>query len=251
MPGESGPALLPRILGIGEHIAVILMTAMPQVRTAVEAIKAGAYDYVIKPFEPDEILLLVRQAAQHRMLEREVRYLRSEFDLAHGFDQLVGRHARMVAALRDDRPGRGHADATVLITARAARARSSSRARSTGQSPRRDAAVRRRQLRRHSRHADRVRAVRSREGRVHRARSRASRALRARARRHAVPRRGRRACASTCRRSSCAPCRSVRCERLGGVRTTPSRRARHRRDEHRPAPGGRGRAPSARISSTG
>jgi len=68
---------------------------VPQVRTAVDAIKAGAYDYVIKPFEPAEILLLVRQAAQHRLLEREVRYLRSEFDRAHGFDALVGRHARM------------------------------------------------------------------------------------------------------------------------------------------------------------
>ena len=96
MPGESGPAVLPRILALSETIAVILMTAVPQVRTAVEAIKAGAYDYVIKPFEPDEILLLVRQAAQHRLLEREVRYLRSEFDRAHGFDALVGRHARMV-----------------------------------------------------------------------------------------------------------------------------------------------------------
>jgi len=96
MPGESGPAVLPRILALSESIAVILMTAVPQVRTAVEAIKAGAYDYVIKPFEPDEILLLVRQAAQHRLLEREVRYLRSEFDQAHGFDALVGRHAGMV-----------------------------------------------------------------------------------------------------------------------------------------------------------
>jgi len=96
MPGEPGPAVLPRILALSESVAVILMTAVPQVRTAVEAIKAGAYDYVIKPFEPDEILLLVRQAAQHRLLEREVRYLRSEFDRAHGFDALVGRHARMV-----------------------------------------------------------------------------------------------------------------------------------------------------------
>jgi DNA-binding NtrC family response regulator len=96
MPGEPGTAVLPRILALSESIAVILMTAVPQVRTAVEAIKAGAYDYVIKPFEPDEILLLVRQAAQHRLLEREVRYLRSEFDRAHGFDALVGRHPRMV-----------------------------------------------------------------------------------------------------------------------------------------------------------
>ena len=53
MPGESGPAVLPRILALSETIAVILMTAVPQVRTAVDAMKAGAYDYVIKPFEPD------------------------------------------------------------------------------------------------------------------------------------------------------------------------------------------------------
>ena len=51
MPGEPGPAVLPRILDLSESIAVILMTAVPHVRTAVDAIKAGAYDYVIKPFD--------------------------------------------------------------------------------------------------------------------------------------------------------------------------------------------------------
>ena len=116
MPGESGPAVLPRILALSETIAVILMTAVPQVRTAVDAIKAGAYDYVIKPFEPDEILLLVRQAAQHRLLEREVRYLRSEFDRAHGFDALVGRHARM-ARLYELIAQVAPTPVTVLITA--------------------------------------------------------------------------------------------------------------------------------------
>ncbi len=137
MPGESGPALLPRILGIGEHIAVILMTAMPQVRTAVEAIKAGAYDYVIKPFEPDEILLLVRQAAQHRMLEREVRYLRCEFDLAHGFDQLVGRHARMVR-LYEMIAQVAATHATVLITAESGTGKELVARAIHRQSPRRD-----------------------------------------------------------------------------------------------------------------
>ena len=116
MPGESGPAVLPRILALSETIAVILMTAVPQVRTAVDAMKAGAYDYVIKPFEPDEILLLVRQAAQHRLLEREVRYLRSEFDRAHGFDALVGRHARM-ARLYELIAQVAPTPVTVLITA--------------------------------------------------------------------------------------------------------------------------------------
>jgi two-component system response regulator AtoC len=96
MPGEPGPAVLPRMLELGESLAVILMTAVPQVRTAVEAIKAGAYDYVIKPFEVDEILALVRQAAQQRSLEREVRWLRAELLRTQGFDALVGRHPRMI-----------------------------------------------------------------------------------------------------------------------------------------------------------
>jgi len=75
---------------------VIIITAVKDVRTAVEAIKGGAYDYVTKPFDVDEMLALVGQAASQRVLEREVRYLRAELDRAHGFDALVGRHPSMV-----------------------------------------------------------------------------------------------------------------------------------------------------------
>ena len=116
MPGESGPVVLPRILGLSESIAVILITAVPHVRTAVEAIKAGAYDYVIKPFDVDEILALVRQAAQQRVLEREVLYLRSELDRTHGFNELVGRHPSMVR-LYELIAQVAQTHATVLITA--------------------------------------------------------------------------------------------------------------------------------------
>jgi len=137
MPGEHGPAVLPRILALSETIAVILMTAVPQVRTAVDAIKAGAYDYVIKPFEPDEILLLVRQAAQHRLLEREVRYLRSEFDRAHGFDDLVGRHARM-ARLYELIAQVAPTPVTVLITAESGTGKELVARAIHRQSPRRD-----------------------------------------------------------------------------------------------------------------
>jgi len=96
LPGERGPVVLPRLLALDDSIAVILMTAVPDVRTAVDTIKAGAYDYIVKPFDVDELLLLVKQAAQQRVLEREVCYLRAELDRAHGFDALVGRHPAMV-----------------------------------------------------------------------------------------------------------------------------------------------------------
>jgi two-component system response regulator AtoC len=96
LPGERGPLVLPKLLALDDSIAVILMTAVPDVRTAVDTIKAGAYDYIVKPFDVDELLLLVKQAAQQRVLEREVCYLRAELDRAHGFDALVGRHPSMV-----------------------------------------------------------------------------------------------------------------------------------------------------------
>ena len=96
MPGPPGPTFLPQILALDDRIAVIIVTAVKDVRTAVEAIKGGAYDYVTKPFDVDEILALVRQAAERRVLEREVHYLRAELDRAQGFDALVGRHPSMV-----------------------------------------------------------------------------------------------------------------------------------------------------------
>jgi two-component system response regulator AtoC len=96
MPGEPGSKVLPRILAIDESIPVILITADPHLRMAVDAMKAGAYDYLAKPWDVDEILSLVREAARQRGMERELRYLRAEFDRTHGFDQLVGRHPKMV-----------------------------------------------------------------------------------------------------------------------------------------------------------
>jgi two-component system response regulator AtoC len=116
MPGEPGSKVLPKILAIDESIPVILITADPHLRMAVDAMKAGAYDYLAKPFDVDEILGLVREAAQQRGMERELRYLRAELERAHGFDQLVGRHPRMVR-LYELIAQVAQTHATVLITA--------------------------------------------------------------------------------------------------------------------------------------
>ena len=64
MPGEPGSRVLPQILAIDESIPVILITADPHLRMAVDAMKAGAYDYLAKPFDVDELQRLVREAAQ-------------------------------------------------------------------------------------------------------------------------------------------------------------------------------------------
>src|SRR5690242_18713260 len=79
MPGDPGSVVLSKILAIDESIPVILITADPHLRMAVDAMKAGAYDYLAKPFDVEELLSLVRQAAALRGMERELHYLRAEF----------------------------------------------------------------------------------------------------------------------------------------------------------------------------
>ena len=103
MPGEPGIDVLPRVKAADPTTVVVVVTAVREVRTAVEALKRGAWDYLTKPFDVDEILLLAQRALEKRALEREVLYLRSALagqapDAAAGtgFEGLVGRHADMV-----------------------------------------------------------------------------------------------------------------------------------------------------------
>jgi DNA-binding NtrC family response regulator len=116
LPGEPGPVVLPQILALDEMISVIVITAVPDVRSAVAAMKAGAYDYVTKPFDVEEIMALARQAAGRRALEREVRYLRAELERAQGFGELIGRHPSMLR-LYEMVAQVAQTHATVLITA--------------------------------------------------------------------------------------------------------------------------------------
>src|SRR5207247_1654807 len=77
MPGEPGIEVLPRVLAVDPTTVVVLVTAVREVRMAVEALKRGAYDYLTKPFDVDDILLLAQRALEKRALEREVLCLRS------------------------------------------------------------------------------------------------------------------------------------------------------------------------------
>jgi DNA-binding NtrC family response regulator len=94
LPGMDGIEVLERIKAIDEGVEVVLVTAVRTVRTAVAAMKLGAFDYLTKPFEEDELLSLVRRALDRRSLEREVVYLRSELERRHEAE-IVGQHADM------------------------------------------------------------------------------------------------------------------------------------------------------------
>jgi DNA-binding NtrC family response regulator len=77
MPGESGLDLVRRMQTTSPDVPVLILTGHGTVASAVECLKAGARNYVLKPVEPDALELALEQALEGRALRREVRYLRS------------------------------------------------------------------------------------------------------------------------------------------------------------------------------
>src|ERR1700722_3961386 len=76
MPGMTGVDLCHRIVSNREDLPVVVMTAFGNVETAVLAIRAGAYDFVTKPFEMEDLVLTLDRAFKHRALRQEVKRLR-------------------------------------------------------------------------------------------------------------------------------------------------------------------------------
>ena len=85
MPGMSGVELLKNIRADYSEIIVIVVTAFGTVENAVEAMKAGAYDYITKPVNIQELRLIVGRGLEHLDLRQEVRTLRSSLDKKYGF----------------------------------------------------------------------------------------------------------------------------------------------------------------------
>ncbi|MCC6623266.1 MAG: sigma-54-dependent Fis family transcriptional regulator [Deltaproteobacteria bacterium] len=90
MPGENGIDLCARIVADRPDVPVIVITAFGSLDTAIAAIRAGAYDFLPKPFEIDALMVALNRAVQHRALRAEVKRLRREVDAARRFDDLVG-----------------------------------------------------------------------------------------------------------------------------------------------------------------
>ncbi len=115
MPGMDGMEVLRRIKEIDEQLDVIMVTAVKTVRTAVEAMKLGAYDYITKPFDVDEVIAIVRNVLQKQDLQKEVAYLRSEVEKRTKFDNLIGSSPAMQPVF-ETIAEMAKSEATVLIT---------------------------------------------------------------------------------------------------------------------------------------
>jgi two-component system NtrC family response regulator len=95
MPGMDGLELLKAVKSYNKDLPVIMITAFGEVEKAVVAMKAGAYNYLVKPFNNEELLVNIRKAIEHYSLLRENLRLRDEARIRYGFASIVGKNARM------------------------------------------------------------------------------------------------------------------------------------------------------------
>jgi two-component system response regulator AtoC len=115
MPPPDGLAVLQALREKGVDLPVLIITAQPSSTMTIEAMQKGAYDYIAKPFDPDEILHTVQRALEHRRLTRLVANLQSKNKDSEVTDTLIGRSAAMQQVYK--LVGRvAGSDATVLIT---------------------------------------------------------------------------------------------------------------------------------------
>ena len=115
MPGMDGISFLREILLYDREMPVILMTAFGSVSSAVEAMRLGAYDYIQKPFEADEISLLVDRAYQNRCLKADNEALRASVQDSQLDRAMVG-ESRLMRDVRKRCEQVACSSATVLIT---------------------------------------------------------------------------------------------------------------------------------------
>jgi DNA-binding NtrC family response regulator len=114
MPGMSGLELLGRVRAAWPLVPVIMITAYGSIGNAVEAIKAGAFDYITKPIDFEQLALVVRRALEHHTLVEEVQTLRSMLDRKYGFDAIIGQSKALLQVL-EQAARAAQSKATVLI----------------------------------------------------------------------------------------------------------------------------------------
>ncbi len=114
MPGMDGITLLKRAVELEPNLPVVLMTAYATIETAVQAMKDGAFDYIQKPFDGDELVVAMKRAVEHHRVRRENEALRQT--------QEPGRHTQLIGesqpmrALRQQIEQVADSHGTVLVT---------------------------------------------------------------------------------------------------------------------------------------
>src|ERR1051325_3492395 len=90
LPDADGIHLLPKIKAEAPAAGVIVMTAHGNERIAVDAMKAGAFEYLTKPVDLDELMITVNRAVEHQQMSENLRFLREQEETASGLERIVG-----------------------------------------------------------------------------------------------------------------------------------------------------------------
>src|SRR5438128_9763610 len=96
---RDGIALMGEMHAVAPDIPVIILTAHGSIESAVEAMRKGAYSYLTKPFEPQDLLLQIDRALEHRRLNSEIRRLKSLLEETNNFGNIIDRSAWSRAVL--------------------------------------------------------------------------------------------------------------------------------------------------------
>lgn len=91
MPGVGGMAVLEQLRELRPQASIVMMTAFASIKSAVEAIRGGAHDYLTKPFRADEVLKTVKQALEQQRLRTELSTLRREVERKYSFHNIIGK----------------------------------------------------------------------------------------------------------------------------------------------------------------
>jgi two-component system, NtrC family, response regulator AtoC len=115
MPQMDGLTFLKQIKKSNPHIVVLIMSAYGNVDTAIEAMKLGAYDYIAKPFKPDEILLTLKKAEERQRLEQENILLKGEMKKEYSFSNIIAKSPKMMAIFDTIKKVADYKTTTLLI----------------------------------------------------------------------------------------------------------------------------------------
>ena len=115
MPGMDGLELLDRVKTQYPETDVVIITAYGSIDSAIKAMKSGASDYLLKPFKPDHINLVMEKILQQKALKTEYQYLKNQIGEMTRFDNIIGQSPPMVQVF-DMIPEVAESDTTVLLT---------------------------------------------------------------------------------------------------------------------------------------